>query len=166
MLTTISKSLRKAGPYLIFAVLGVAMLYGQRGLQAGTSLVHGTAHVSLHPHITSAGNPVLGDFVEARPSSEMSGAEVAAEAQASGWVPAGTVTSKLITAGGAFLFFIILQWLSQHLTHPGPTRWAKNGYSEAFEALPDGEKFGAYGRIRLYSTLLAVGALLFAALVQ
>jgi len=146
MLTTILKALRKAGPYLIFAVLGVAMLYGERSLHAVTELVHGVSGTA--------------------PTAEMSGAEVAAEAQASGWVPAGTVTSKLITAGGAFLFFIILQWLSQHLTHPGPTRWAKSGYSDAFDALPDGEKFGAYGRIRLYQTLLAIGALLFAALVQ
>jgi hypothetical protein len=166
MLTTILKGLRKAGPYLIFFALGAAMLYGQRGLQAGTALVHGAAHLDWHPHTTPAGNPVLGDFVEAPATANMSGAEVAAEAQASGWVPAGTVTSKLITAGGAFLFFIILQWLSQHLTHPGPTRWAKSGYSQAFDALPDGEKFGAYGRIRLYQTMLAVGALLFAALVQ
>jgi hypothetical protein len=178
MLTPILKSLRKAGPYLIFAVLGVAMLYGQRGLHAVTEYVQGVDSTPVIKHdkaiyaLAWAGNPVAKAILAqdstklAQASTEMSGAEVAAEAQASGWVPAGTVTSKLITAGGAFLFFIILQWLSQHLTHPGPTRWAKSGYSDAFDALPDGEKFSAYGRIRLYQTMLAVGALLFAALVQ
>lgn len=140
-------SFRKVGPYLLFALLGVAMLFGQRALLTVTEAVHGVS------------GPVVA-------TANMTGAEVAADAQASGWVQAGAVTSKLITAGGAFLFFIILQWVAQQLTHPGPTSWAKKRYTAAFDALDDVEKFRAYGRIRLYSTLLAVGALIFAAVVQ
>jgi hypothetical protein len=163
------KALRKAGPYLIFIGLGLLYLFGQPALRAVTSYVHGVSDTTELAPVTRT-MAALGDpeakAIVAQVSANMSGAEVEAEAQAAGWVPAGTVTSKLITAGGAFLFFIILQWLAQQLTHPGPTRWAKTGYSKAFDELPDTEKFSAYGRIRLYSTMLAVGALLFAALVQ
>ncbi len=138
-------ALRKAGPYVLFLLFGVAFIYGQRLLLALTNYVHG-----------------VGDGVPA----QMSGAEVAADVQAAGWPSAGTVTGKLITAAGFFLFFVVLRWLTQQLTHPAPTAWAKKGYSTAFDALPDADKFTVYRGIRMDSAIMAGAAMLAAALVQ
>ena len=138
--------LRKAGPYALFILLGVAMLYGPALLHWLLDVVHG---VPSGPH---AGNATT--------------AEVVADQQAAGWPTPGLVTGKLITAGGAYLFFVILRWLVQQLTHPAPTAWAKAGYSTEFANLPSVERFRVYHALRLNSVLLAAAALLFAALVQ
>ena len=138
--------LRKAGPYLLFGVLGLAMLYGPMLLHFVLDLVHGA------PTLPHAGNAT--------------GAEIAADQQAAGWPTPGLVTGKLITAAGAFVFFTILRWLVQQLTHPVPTRWAKTEYSDAFDGLESRDKFSVYAGIRLNSVLLAAASLLFAALVQ
>ena len=64
------------------------------------------------------------------------------------------------------MFFTILRWLVQQLTHPVPTAWAKTGYSADFATLTAKDKFSVYGTLRLNSVLLAAAALLFAALIQ
>ena len=69
------------------------MLYGQRVMLALTSYVYSA-------HATN--------------STEMTGAEVAAQQQASGWVPAGT-GSKYLYAAGFFFLFIFLIWLGQSI---------------------------------------------------
>lgn len=144
---SIASALRKFGPYLLFLALGVVMLYGPVLLHWLLAVIHGAPAVGAHP-------------------GDATGAEIMADQQSAGWPTPGLVTGKLITAGGAYLFFIILRWLVQQLTHPKPTEWAKKGYSAEFEALPSRDKFAVYGNIRLNSVLLAAAALLFAALVQ
>lgn len=141
-------ALRKAGPYALFLLLGVAMLYGPLLLRWLLDVVH---HVPAAPAGEGLGNAT--------------GAEIVADQQAAGWPTPGLVTGKLITAGGAYVFFIILRWLVQQLTHPVPTRWAKTEYSDAFDGLESRDKFTVYAGIRLNSVLLAAAALLFAALV-
>ena len=94
------------------------------------------------------------------------GAEVVADQQSAGWPTPGLVTGKLITASGAYVFFTILSWLVQHLTHPTPTAWAKGGYSAAFKVADDNAKFIIYQRMQLNQTIRVGAALLFAALVQ
>lgn len=138
--------LRKAGPYALFLLLGVAMLYGPALLHWLLDLVHGA------PTTAHAGN--------ATP------AEIVADQQAAGWPAPGLVTGKLVIAASAYVFFIILRWLMQQLTHPAPTAWAKKGYSTEFDSLPGRDKFTVYAGLRLNSVLLAAAALLFAALVQ
>ncbi len=138
--------LRKAGPYALFLLLGIVMLYGPTLLHWLLAVVHGA------PTLPHPGNAT--------------DAEVVADQQAAGWPTPALVTGKLVTAGGAYLFFIILRWLVQQLTHPAPTAWAKRGYSIDFDSLPPADKFLVYGGLRLNSVLLAAAALLFAALVQ
>ncbi len=136
---------RKWAPALFFVLIGVALLVGREQLLALTSFVYGA---------TNAAGP------------DMSGAEVAAETQAAGWVPFGVLTSKLLAASGAFIMVCILVWRMQRLVLPGPAKWAKSEYSPAFERLSDVEKFKAYQAGRWQLIALAVAALLFAALVQ
>lgn len=138
--------LRKAGPYALFLLLGVAMLYGPLLIAALTAAVHGATGAAHGGNATTA--------------------EILADQQAAGWPSFGLVSGKLVTAGGAFLFFTILRWLVQQLTHPAPTAWAKKGYSTEFDSLPGPDKFTVYGGLRLNSVLLAAASLLFAALVQ
>lgn len=143
---SLARALRKTGPYLLFVLFGVAMVYGPLLLHGVMDAVHGVGAHAAGLNATSE--------------------EVAADQQAAGWPAFGLVTGKLITAGGAFLFFTILRWLVQQLTHPTPSRWAKTEYSDAFDGLESLDKFAVYGAIRLNSVLLAAAALLFAALVQ
>lgn len=137
--------LRKVGPYALFFGFGLLFLFGPGWLHALLDHLHGVG-------------PAL--------PAQMSGAEVAADVQASGWPAAGTVTGKLITAAGFYLFFTVLRWLTQQLTHPAPTEWAKKNYTDDFNALPAGEKFGVYRGVRLDSSIIAAAAMLAAALVQ
>lgn len=141
---SVGTALRKAAPYLLFLLLGLAALSGPL----------------LFPH-------VVGLFYHAAPATgpAASGAEIAAGQQAGGWVPSGTVASKFITFAGAYLLAVLVPWLVQHLTHPAPTRWAKTRYSGAFLALSYQEQFTVYGRLQLVIVIRATAALLFAALV-
>lgn len=141
----IRSQLRKWTPALFFVCVGLALLFGQDALLALTSYVHGA-------------NPAGG--------ANMSGAEVAAEAQASGWLPFGLLASKLLTATGAFCLVCIIVWRMQRLVLPAPSEWARKGYSVAFDSLPEREKFTVYQAGRWQLIALAVAALLFAALVQ
>lgn len=137
--------LRKFGPYALFLGFGLLFLFGPGWLR------------SLLNHLNGVGTGL---------PSQMSGAEVTADAQAAGWPAAGTVTGKLITAAGYFLFFVVLRWLTQQLTHPTPTKWAKKEYSAAFEQLPDSEKFTVYRGVRLDSAIIAAAAIIASAVVQ
>jgi hypothetical protein len=137
--------LRKFGPYALFFGFGLLFLFGPIWLRA------------LLNHLNGVGPGV---------PSQMTGAEVAADAQAAGWPAAGTVTGKLITAAGFYLFFVVLRWLTQQLTHPGPTLWAKKGYTADFDALAATDKFIVYRGIRMDSAIMAAASMLAAALVQ
>ena len=136
--------LRKTFLYLFFIALGAVLLFGHGWLLALTSLLNHAPDVP-----TATGNAT--------------GAEVAAQAQAGGWVQAGVVFSKLLAAGAAYVFFIILIWTVQRLTHPEPTRWAKEDYSADFKGRPVAEKFYVYGNLRRNLIWLAIGCLIFGA---
>lgn len=131
-------------PLAIFLVLGAAVLYGQRVMLALTTFVY-----------------------NARPtaSTEMSGAEVAAQQQASGWVPAGT-GSKYLFAAGFFFLFIALVWLAQSITAKPQKRWAQRHYTSEFMRLSSYERFqeNRVGRWQLVA--LAIGAMIAAAIIQ
>lgn len=131
-------------PLAIFLALGAAVLYGQRVMLALTTSVY-------HAHATA--------------SAEMSGAEVAAQQQASGWVPAGT-GSKYLFAAGFFFLFIFLIWIGQSITAKPQKRWAKQHYSREFLHLSPYERFqeNRVGRWQLVA--LAVGAMIAAAIIQ
>lgn len=143
---SLSAVLRKSGPYVLFLLFLGVMLYGPGALP-------GLLELTQHAPVTATG-------------VNATGAQIALDQQASGWPALGLVAGKLITAAWAYVFFIILRWLTQQLTHPVPTQWAKKGYADAFIALPEGDKFKVYAGIRMNSVLLAAAALLFAALVQ
>lgn len=132
---------RKWAPALAFVLIGLALLTGREQLLDFTSY--------LYRATGAAGN-------------NMSGAEVAAESQAAGWIPFGLITSKLLAASGAFVLACILVWRMQRLVLPGPASWAKNRYSHAFERLSDGDKFRVYQVGRWQLIALAIGALIFA----
>lgn len=136
---------RKCAPALFFVFTGFALLYGQDALLALTSYIQGAS---------------------VNQGADMSGAEVAAEAQASGWLPFGLLTSKLLTATGAFCLACIAVWRMQRLVLPGPSGWAKEHYPAAFNSLPEREKFAVYQAGRTQLIALMIAALLFAALVQ
>jgi hypothetical protein len=130
-------------PLAIFLVLGAAVLYGQRAMLALTTFIynaHGTG-------------------------TEMSGAEVAAQQQASGWVPAGT-GSKYLFAAGFFFLFIALIWLAQSITAKPQKRWAQRHYTSEFMHLSSYERFqeNRVGRWQLVA--LAIGAMVAAAIIQ
>jgi hypothetical protein len=137
--------LRKSGPPALFIGFFLLLLFGPDWLKALVDHLHGVG----------PGLP-----------AQMSGAEVAAEVQAAGWPAAGTVVGKLITAAWFYLFFVVLRWLTQQLTHPRPTEWAKKDYTAAFNALPDSEKFVVYRGIRMDSAIMAAASLVAASLVQ
>jgi hypothetical protein len=130
-------------PLAIFLVLGAAVLYGQRGMLALTSYVNNA---------------------QASAGTEMSGAEVAAQQQASGWVPAGT-GSKYLYAAGFFFLFIALVWLAQSITAKPQKRWAKRNYSREFLLLTPYERFqeNRVGRWQLVA--LACASIIAAALI-
>ena len=136
--------LRKITPYLIFLALGALFVVLKPVWQ--------TAFTWLYHAVPVAG-----------PSA--SSAQIEAAQASGGWVPSGTVASKFLTAAAAYVLFTILPWLVQHLTHPAPTRWAKQDYSRAFYYLSVQEQFASYGRLQLVNVIRAAAALLFAALV-
>lgn len=136
--------LRKLTPYLFFVTLGLLMLTGARLFPSAVQAFY---------HVVPSAGPAA------------SSAEIAAGQQSSGWVPSATVASKFISAAGAYLLAVVLMWQVQKLTHPGPTRWAKEEYTVDFAGLSPEKKFEQYSRIRLHEVLLIVGSLLFAALV-
>jgi len=145
----IARSLRKAGPYALFFLFGLLMLWGPFVVHRVTSFVHNA------PAGAAPG-----------PLGNATGAEVAAEAQAAGFPSFGLVTGKLITAAGAYVFMGVVLWALQQLTHPTPSRWAKTEYADAFDGLESLDKFAVYQRLRLHLILLGAAALVFAALVQ
>ena len=135
---------RKTLPYLLFAALGLLMLAGAQLFPQAVAWLY---------EATTAPGPAA------------STAEIAAGQQASGWVPSATVASKFITFAGAYLLAVLLPWLVQHLTHPGPTRWAKAQYSANFGSMQPHERIAENGRIQFVNVIRAAAALLFAALV-
>ncbi|WP_216726078.1 hypothetical protein [Hymenobacter siberiensis] len=146
-LTCVWSLVRRHSPLLIFLALGAVMLFGQ------TCLLNITT-------AASAADPLGMRVLNA------DGAQITAVAQAGGWVQLGAVTSKLLTAAGAFLFFTVVRWSVQHLTHPYPTSWAKAEYKEEFQLLTRTQRFHVYQNIRQDSVWLALASLLFAAVVQ
>ncbi|MGI4884288.1 MAG: hypothetical protein ACRYFR_04945 [Janthinobacterium lividum] len=143
-MTDFLKSLRKAAPYFLFLALGALALAGP----------------VLFPHLVAF-------LYHAAPAAgpAASGSEIAAGQQGGGWVSSGTVGSKYIIAAGALILMVVLIWRLQNLTHPEPSRWAREDYTADFKLLSPVEKFEAYGRMRLQYVLLAAAALVFAALV-
>ena len=142
--TSVAKQVRKLVPYLLFALLGLAAVTGPLWFQPVVDALY-------HAHAAAG--------------LAASSSEIAAGQQAGGWVPSGTVASKFITAAGALILMVVLIWRLQNLTHPAPSQWAKTAYSADWQVLTPVEKFEAYGRIRLQYVLLAIGAMVFAALV-
>lgn len=130
-------------PLAIFLVLGAAVLYGQRAMLALTTFIY-------HAHGTG---------------TEMSGAEVAAQQQASGWVPAGT-GSKYLFAAGFFFLFIALIWLAQSITAKPQKAWAQRHYTGEFMRLSAYERFQENRVGRWQLVVLAVGAMIAAAIIQ
>ena len=168
-LVTLLGALRKSGPYGLFLLLGAAMLYGPQLLHQLLDIVNGVGDAQAHSQVVGSlaavGDPKAIALLPAA-ISDATGAQNLADQQASGWPTPALVTGKLIIAAAAYVFFTILRWLVQQLTHPEPTAWAKKGYSADFLALTPQEKFVVYGTLRLNSVLLAAAALLFASLIQ
>jgi hypothetical protein len=92
-------------------------------------------------------------------------AEVEASATASGWVPLGTATSKVIMAATFYVLSYILPWVLQRVTHPEPTAWAKDDYKVEFRALASLDKFAVVGRISINQSIRWAASLLAAALI-
>jgi hypothetical protein len=136
--------LRKLALYAAFLGLGVLFVAGHPLLQYLTNL--GVPHASP------------GDM-------NATGAEVEASATASGWVPLGTATSKVIMAATFYVLSYILPWVLQQVTHPQPTEWTKEHYKLEFLALPSVEKFAVVGRITLNQSIRWAGAVLASALI-
>jgi hypothetical protein len=136
--------LRKVALYLAFFALGVLFVAGHPLLQYLTSL--GVPHAGP------------GDL-------NATSAEVEASATASGWVPLGTATSKIIMAATFYVLSYILPWLFQQVTHPEPTAWTKENYKLEFHALPSLEKFTVVGRIGMNQSIRWAASLLAAALI-
>ena len=168
-IATLLSGLRKSGPYGIFLLLGAAMLYGPQLLHSLLDIVNNVHDTQAHSQVVGSlaaiGDPKALALLPGA-ISDATGAQNLADQQASGWPTPALVTGKLIISAAAYVFFTILRWLVQQLTHPTPTAWAKTGYSADFTALSPQEKFVVYGALRLNSVLLAAAALLFASLIQ
>lgn len=136
--------LRKVALYLAFLALGVLFVAG---------------HPLLN-YLANLGVPQAGPG-----DMNATGAEVEAGATASGWVPLGTATSKIIMAATFYVLSYILPWVLQQVTHPQPTEWTKEHYKLEFTALPAVEKFAIVGRIGLNQSIRWAASLLAAALI-
>lgn len=168
-LLSLASGLRKSGPYGIFILLGAALLYGPQILHNLLDMIHGVgaaqAHAQVVGSLAAIGDPKAVALMPAA-LSDATGAQNLADQEASGWPTPALVTGKLLISAAAYVFFVILRWLVQQLTHPVPTAWAKTGYSTDFNSLSAQEKFIVYGALRMNSVLLAAAALLFASLIQ
>jgi hypothetical protein len=142
--SAVASFVRKWLPAAAFLGLGLALLAGPDKLHGFLAYLYGA---------TATG-------------SEMSAAELQAEAQASGWLPFALVTSKLLTTLGAFVLFAIGVWRLHRLIEPGAATWAKKGYAVAFDSLSDPEKFIEYRRGRWQLIALIAAAALFATLAK
>ena len=145
LLCSLRSLARKWSPALLFLLTGLALLTGREQLLDLTTRLY---------HATGAAG------------QNMSGAEVAAESAAAGWLPFGLLTSKLLTTAGTFCLLCIIVWRMQRLVLPEPAKWAKEDYSKAFGRLSEADKFKVYQAGRWQLIGLAVAAALFAALVQ
>lgn len=139
-------SLRKLALYAAFMALGVAFLFGE-------PLAHWLANLAYGVHD-------LPGAVEASPELK------AASARVGGWVPVGTATSKIILTISFYVLSYIIPWVVQRVTHPAPTKWAKEDYTTAFEGLSTERKFEANGRLSLNQSIRFACSMLAAALIQ
>lgn len=138
-------TLRKLTPWLLFIAAGAGMLYGPAVIrEALARFYHSTAAAGVN----------------------MSGAEVATETQAAGWLPFGVVTSKLLATVGMFVVLCLMVWRMHRIIAPTETKWAKQDSSRAFEQLPTVEKLRDYRAGRWQLIALAGIAAVFAALAQ
>jgi len=135
---------RKLALYLAFFALGVLFVAGHPLLQYLTNL--GVPHAGP------------GDL-------NATSAEVEASATASGWVPLGTATSKIIMAATFYVLSYILPWVLQRVTHPEPTAWTKERYKVEFHELASLDKFTVVGRIGINQSIRWAASLLAAALI-
>lgn len=135
---------RKLALYLAFFALGVLFVAGHPLLQYLTNL--GVPHAGP------------GDL-------NATSAEVEASATASGWVPLGTATSKIIMAATFYVLSYILPWVLQRVTHPEPTAWTKESYKVEFHQLASLDKFAVVGRIGINQSIRWAASLLAAALI-
>ena len=130
-------------PILIFFALGAALLFGKPVLLAITSYVHG-----VDPQAVADKLP-----------ANMSGAEVAADKEASGWLPAG-LGSKFLFSAGYFFLFVFLVWIAQSIAEPRGKAWVKTEAKTDAEALTVAEKFREYRAGRWQLILLAVASMI------
>lgn len=137
-------SWRKLALYVAFFALGVLFVAGHPLLQYLTNL--GVPHAGP------------GDL-------NATSAEVEASATASGWVPLGTATSKIIMAATFYVLSYILPWVLQRVTHPEPTAWTKESYKVEFHELASLDKFAVVGRIGINQSIRWAASLLAAALI-
>jgi hypothetical protein len=144
-MSNLTSFLRRQSTLLLFVVLGLVMLTGQRVLLAVTSWINGVP--------------------DAPTSDNLTGPELQALKQAGGWVAAGNAGSKFIVAAGFFCLFLFLIWLVQGIIAPKPKAWAKSEYSTEFEALQGYDKFREYQATRWQLIVLAAAAIVGACLI-
>lgn len=143
---TFSSRLRKASLYAAFPALGVVFLFGE-------PMAHWLANMAYGVHD-------LPGAMEASPELKEASARVG------GWVPVGTATSKIILTISFYVLSYIIPWVVQRVTHPAPTRWAKENYKTDFDGLSVERKFEANGRLSLNQSIRFGLSMLAAALIQ
>ena len=130
-------------PLLIFFALGAALLFGKPALLAITSYINGVDPTAVAHKLPA----------------NMSGAEVAADKQASGWMPAG-LGSKFLFSAGYFFLFVFLVWIGQSIAEPRGKEWVKTSAKTDAELLTEAEKFREYRAGRWQLVVLAVAAMI------
>lgn len=136
---------RKAAPYLALAA---------------TLFFFVVLRPAIHA-LLSAGTPVV-----APDAMNVEGAQVVADQVAGGYVQFGTVVSKLVIMIAIYALFSFVPWLFQQLTHPGPTKWKKESYTDDFNVLPIMTKFEVDGRLGLNAAIRVLAAVLGACLIS
>lgn len=156
---------------LLFGVLFLAYYLVKKGLAWRKVALYGglLLFVLCYPLVQPFVHEVANSFYGATPTTDalgnMNGAQVAADQAAGGAVPVGTVYTKLWITVLFYLLFWGLPWLLQRATHPGPTKWAKDDYTDDFNALPAPLKFENYGRLQLSQAIKIAAAGILAALI-
>lgn len=143
-----TNSMRKAKPYIALVAFLLLAIFGRPVADYLSNLAFG-----------------VGDGVGA--NGNATGAAISAAQAVSGWVPIGTIMSKLFIAGLFFLFFVLVIWLTQRQTHPAPTDWAKHQYTTDFNELKNPlNKFSIYQNMRQHYIWLAMASIIGACLIQ
>lgn len=83
-----------------------------------------------------------------------------------GYVQLGGLTSKLLIIILLYSLGSFLPWLLQQLTHPGPTKWKKEHYTDEFKELPSYQKFEVDGRLALSAAIRWAAVVVGACLIQ